>query len=120
MIRTALAATVLVAALVGTASATAQPTLRVSPARPAHGAAVTIRGQRWPVIEFCSRTVRLWVGAYRLATLTVSTDGSFRYTWRPTANAAHGRRRVRATMRCESGKDGSSFWTSTTTYVTLS
>lgn len=94
------------AALADGATVTATP----NPVRDT--AVVTIAGRGWPVIEFCSRTVRLTLessqNSVRIGTVRVTVRGTFSRRWRPSAsNAGPGRWRVVARMRCESGDDGS-------------
>lgn len=72
----------------------------------------TVRGRGWPVIEFCSRTVRVSVrsaqNAAPVAQRHVSDQGRFRFRWIPdNKNIGPGSWRLVARMRCESGKDGS-------------
>lgn len=72
---------------------------------------LTIVGHRWPVIEFCSRNVRLTLVSPRrtvpITTLRVGVHGGFRFHWRLRgSNVAPGRWRVVARMRCESGRTG--------------
>jgi hypothetical protein len=76
------------------------------------GEPLTIRGSGWPVIEFCSRRVRLSLqggqNAVAIGSVRVRPNGrfEFRYVPRPSRIGA-GFWRVVARMRCESGKDGS-------------
>jgi hypothetical protein len=76
------------------------------------GKTLTVRGAGFPVIEFCSRTVRLSLrsdqNAFRIGTDRVSTSGRFRFTWTPRrSEVGRGDWTLVARMRCESGKDGS-------------
>ena len=76
------------------------------------GQTVVIKGKRWPVIEFCSRTVRLSLrsaqNAFPLGTKRVRLNGRFRFEWVPRrSKVGAGQWRVVARMRCESGDDGS-------------
>jgi hypothetical protein len=76
------------------------------------GEKLTVKGSAWPVIEFCSRTVRLSLrsdqNAFRLGTARVNTQGRFRFTWTPRrSQVGGGTWTLAARMRCESGKDGS-------------
>jgi hypothetical protein len=75
----------------------------------------TVRGRNWPVIEFCSRTIRVSVRSDQnsapIAQRHVSDTGRFRFRWIPdNRNIGPGRWRLVARMRCESGKDGSTFF----------
>jgi hypothetical protein len=72
----------------------------------------TVRGRGWPVIEFCSRTVRVFVVSAQnsapIAQRHVSDSGRFSFRWVPkNKNIGPGRWRLVAKVRCESGKDGS-------------
>ena len=75
----------------------------------------TVRGRNWPVIEFCSRTVRLSVRSAQnsapIAQRHVTDQGRLRFRWIPdNRNIGPGRWRLVARMRCESGKDGSTIF----------
>jgi hypothetical protein len=104
------------AALVGVAAAApGDPKLSADPATVNSGAIQTVRGRNWPVFENCSRTVRVSVrsaqNAAPLAQRHVSDQGRFRFRWIPdNKNIGPGRWRLVARMRCESGKDGSTFF----------
>ncbi|MEA2332430.1 MAG: hypothetical protein QOH58_2568 [Thermoleophilaceae bacterium] len=93
-------------------AAAAKQTVTVSP-NPVHfGETLVVEGRGWPVIEFCSRTVRLSLrsdqNAFRIGTLRVRGNGRFRFEWIPRrARIGAGRWELVARMRCESGKDGS-------------
>ena len=97
-----------------------QPT----PYRVDHDAIQTVRGRNWPVIEFCSRTVRVSVrspqNAAPIAQRHVSDTGRFRFRWIPdNKNIAPGRWRLVARMRCESGKDGSTIFVRASTLIRI-
>jgi hypothetical protein len=84
----------------------------------------TVRGRNWPVIEFCSRTVRVSVrspqNAAPIAQRHVSDTGRFRFRWIPdNKNIGPGRWRLVARMRCESGKDGSTFFVRASTLIRI-
>jgi hypothetical protein len=91
----------------------APPPLLTARPNPVHvGDTVTIRGREWPVIEFCSRRVRLRLESDQNAVLIgfarIRDNG--RFTRRLTPEAGRigpGRWRVVARLRCESGSDGS-------------
>jgi hypothetical protein len=107
------AVTVAVAAcLVWAAPAAAKESVAASP-NPVHfGEKLAVTGKGWPVIEFCSRTVRLSLrsgqNAFRIGTARVGDRGRFRFSWVPRrAKVGAGRWQLVARMRCESGKDGS-------------
>jgi hypothetical protein len=80
---------------------------------PVHfGETLMVTGKGWPVIEFCSRTVRLSLrsdqNAFRVGTVRVGERGRFRFEWIPRrAKVGAGRWQLVTRMRCESGKDGS-------------
>jgi hypothetical protein len=102
----------------GDPSITADPTIVDS------NAIQTVRGRNWPVIEFCSRTVRVSVrspqNAAPIAQRHLSDSGRFRFRWIPdNKNIAPGRWRLVARMRCESGKDGSTFLVRASTLIRI-
>jgi hypothetical protein len=108
---TALTAAVL-ASLVTAAGAQAAQSITADPVRVASTNVQTVRGRGWPVIEFCSRTVRVSVRSAQnsapIAQRRVSDSGRFSFRWVPkNKNIGPGRWRLVARMRCESGKDGS-------------
>jgi hypothetical protein len=110
--RAPLALAALIAALATADSAAAKPRITVSPNPVDRTAEQTVRGRGWPVIEFCSRNVRISVrsdqNAVTLGTKRVRRNGRFRFTWTPAdENVGTGRWRLVARMRCESGDDGS-------------
>jgi hypothetical protein len=99
-------------AAVSSASAATDPTVGVSPKRVGTDAVQTVRGSHWPVIEFCSRTVRVSVrgaqNAVPIGRVRVRDDGTFRLRYIPRKRTiGPGDWRLVARMRCESGKDGS-------------
>ena len=105
---------VVLALLAGSVPAASQPgpSLSAAPNPVNFGQTVVIKGKRWPVIEFCSRTVRLSLRSAQnsvpLGPKRVRLSGRFRFEWVPRrAKVGAGRWRVVARMRCESGKDGS-------------
>jgi hypothetical protein len=84
----------------------------------------TVRGRGWPVIEFCSRTVRVSVrSAQNLAPIAqrhIRDTGRFTFRWIPkNKNIGKGSWRLVARMRCESGKDGSIFFVRASTRITI-
>jgi hypothetical protein len=99
-------------ALVAAAPAYAKQSISASP-NPVHfGEKLVISGKGWPVIEFCSRTVRLSLrsdqNAFHIGSTKVGDRGRLRFEWRPRrAKVGAGRWTLRARMNCESGKDGS-------------
>lgn len=115
---TALGATLLagLVLLVASAPAAAAPRLSAQPNPVRFGHQLTIRGQGWPVIEFCRRHVRLSLrsdqNAVVIATARIGDDGRFVKRWTPRRSAVGaGRWRLVARLRCESGKDGSTIFT---------
>jgi hypothetical protein len=102
---------VLMSASSATASSLPGTSLSAAPNPVNFGQTVVITGKRWPVIEFCSRTVRLSLrsaqNAFPLGTKRVRLNGRFRFAWVPRrAKVGAGRWRVVARMRCESGDAG--------------
>lgn len=100
----------LTAAVPGVAAAA--PRLTVEPGAVKFGQAFTVRGRGWPVIEFCSRTVRISLrsdqNAFRIGTVRTRRNGRFRFEYTPRrSRVGAGSWRVVARMRCESGDDGS-------------
>ena len=102
----------LVALLVLPAAAEARERVSAVPGSVGFGQTLTVRGSGWPVIEFCSRTVRLSLrggqNAVAIGSVRVRDNGRFRFRYVPRRQAiGAGFWRVVARMRCESGKDGS-------------
>ena len=94
------------------APAAARQSIAASPNPVHYGQTLVVTGKGWPVIEFCSRTVRLSLrsdqNAFRIGTVRVGDRGRFRFNWIPRrAKVGTGRWQLIARMRCESGKDGS-------------
>jgi hypothetical protein len=84
----------------------------------------TVRGRGWPVIEFCSRTVRVAIRSPQnlvpIAQRRVRTNGRFSFRWVPkNKNVGKGQWRLVARMRCESGKDGSTIFVRASTRITI-
>src|SRR4029453_4005505 len=83
-----------------------------------------VRGRGWPVIEFCSRTVRASVrsaqNAVPIAQRHIGDNGRFTFRWVPkNKNVGKGSWRLVVRMRCESGKDGSIFFVKASTRITV-
>ena len=102
----------LIASLAAAAGAQAAQSITADPVRVDRTDVQTVRGRSWPVIEFCSRTVRVSVVSAQnsapIAQRHVSDSGRFSFRWIPkNKNIGPGRWRLVARMRCESGKDGS-------------
>lgn len=94
------------------APAQAAPSVSAAPKPIAFGQILTITGRGWPVIEFCSRTVRLSLrsaqNVFRIGTVRTRLDGRIRRRWIPRrSEVGAGQWRLVARMRCESGLDGS-------------
>ena len=117
--------------LAGAATAAAAPTSAQAPQRitatpqTVNRAAVqTVRGRDWPVIEFCSRTIRVSVRSAQnsapIAQRHIGDDGRFTFRWIPrNKNIGRGNWRLVARMRCESGKDGSTIIVRASTRITI-
>jgi hypothetical protein len=106
---------VLVLAAAFPALAEAKQRIVATPPVVAFGKTLTVKGAGWPVIEFCSRKVRISLrtsqNAFRIGTATVSTSGRFTFRWVPRrGKVGAGDWLVVARMRCESGKDGSAIY----------
>ena len=113
-----------IASLTTAAGAQAAHSITADPVRVDQTAAQTVRGRDWPVIEFCSRTVRVFVVSAQnsapIAQRHVSDTGRFRFRWVPdNKNIGPGRWRLVARMRCESGKDGSTIITRASTRIRI-
>ena len=94
------------------APAAAKQSIGASPNPVHYGQTLVVTGKGWPVIEFCSRTVRLSLrsdqNAFRIGTVRVGDRGRFRFNWIPRrTKVGTGRWQLIARMRCESGKDWS-------------
>lgn len=92
--------------------AIAKQRISASPNPVAFGDTLVVKGRGWPVIEFCSRTVRLSLrsdqNAFRIGKVRTTLRGRFRFEWIPRrAEVGAGDWTLVARMRCESGKDGS-------------
>ena len=94
----------------GSASAAGPPFLSASPNPVEVGETLVIRGRQWPVIEFCSRRVRLSLRSDQNEVLIgfkrIRDNGRFRRNF-VMGGVGPGRWRVVARLRCESGEDGS-------------
>ena len=112
MPRRALLPLVLAAFFLAPASAPAAgpPFLSASPNPVEVGETLVIRGRQWPVIEFCSRRVRLSLRSDQNEVLIgfkrIRGNGRFRRDF-VVNGVGSGRWRVFARLRCESGEDGS-------------
>jgi hypothetical protein len=105
----------LAGSLVCAAPAAAKQSITASPNPVEFGQTLVVTGKGWPVIEFCSRTVRLSLRsdqkAFRIGLVRVSDRGRFRFEWIPRrTRVGPGRWQLVARMRCESGRDGSVVW----------
>ncbi len=120
---TALTAAV-IASLTAAAGAQAAQSITADPVRVDRTDVQTVRGRDWPVIEFCSRTVRVFVVSAQnsapIAQRHVSDSGRFGFRWIPrNRNIGPGRWRLVARMRCESGKDGSTIFVRASTPIRI-
>ena len=102
----------LVLAVVSPAVASAKPRVTASPNPVRFGETLVVKGRGWPVIEFCSRRVRLSLrsdqNAFRIGRDRVGPRGRFHFTWVPRRrDVGAGRWTLVVRMRCESGDDGS-------------
>ena len=84
----------------------------------------TVRGSGWPVIEFCSRTIRAFVKSpQNVAPITqrhIGDNGRFTFRWVPkNKNIFRGDWTLVVKMRCESGDDGSTHFVRATTRITI-
>ena len=105
----------LAGSLVCAAPAAAKQSITASPNPVEFGQTLVVTGKGWPVIEFCSRTVRLSLrsdqNAFRIGLVRVNDRGRFHFEWIPRrSKVGPGRWQLVARMRCESGKDGSVVW----------
>jgi hypothetical protein len=122
---TALTAAVIASLTTAAGIATAapgDPRITADPAVVDSNAIQTVRGRNWPVIEFCSRTIRVSVRSPQnsapIAQRRVSDSGRFRFRWIPdNKNIGPGRWRLVARMRCESGEDGSTVFVRASTPI---
>jgi hypothetical protein len=104
--------------------AQAPPRIAADPATVDRSDVQTVRGRNWPVFENCSRTIRVAVrSAQNLAPIAqrrVRTNGRFSFRWIPrNKNVGPGRWRLVARMRCESGRDGSTFFVRASTLIRI-
>ena len=121
---TTTALTAAVIASLTTAAAAEAQTISADPPRVDSDQIQTVRGRDWPVIEFCSRTIRVSVRSAQnsapIAQRRVSDTGRFRFRWVPqNKNIGPGRWRLVARMRCESGKDGSTIFVRASTVIRI-
>jgi hypothetical protein len=106
------------------AGAAAAQRITASPKAVNRNAIQTVRGAGWPVIEFCSRTIRVSVrsapNAAPIAQRHIKDNGRFTLRWIPkNKNIGRGDWTLVARMRCESGKDGSTHFVKATTRITI-
>jgi hypothetical protein len=105
-------------------AAQAAQTITATPTAVDRSDVQTVRGRGWPVIEFCSRTVRVSLRSAQnsapIAQRRVRANGRFSFRWVPqNKNIGPGRWRLVARMRCESGKDGSTVFVRASTRITI-
>ncbi|HEY7455107.1 MAG TPA: hypothetical protein VH683_11100 [Thermoleophilaceae bacterium] len=116
------ALTVLLVAL--PAAAQAAQSISATPKTVNRADVQTVTGRGWPVIEFCSRTIRVSVRSAQnivpIAQRHIRANGRFSFRWIPrNKNVGRGSWRLVARMRCESGKDGSTVFTRASTPITI-
>jgi len=123
---TALTAVVIAGITAAAPAALAQgaPRISASPQTVKRTDIQTVRGRGWPVIEFCSRTIRVSVrsaqNAAPIAQRHIRDDGRFTFRWIPkNKNVGKGSWRLVVRMRCESGKDGSIFFVRASTQIRI-
>ena len=122
--RRALVAGVAAAVLGLPAGAAAAEHISAVPQTVKRNAIQTVHGGGWPVIEFCSRTIRVSVrsaqNAAPIAQRHIGDNGRFTFRWIPkNKNIGRGSWTMVARMRCESGKDGSTFFVKATRRITI-
>ena len=121
----ALTAAVIAGATIGvTASAQTTQRIAATPQTVNRTDTQTVRGRNWPVIEFCSRTIRVSVRSAQnsapIAQRHIGDNGRFTFRWIPrNKNIGRGNWRLVARMRCESGKDGSTIFVRASTRITI-
>jgi hypothetical protein len=106
------------------AGAAAAQHISAAPQTVKRNAIQTVHGRGWPVIEFCSRTVRVSVrsaqNAAPIAQRHIGDNGRFTFRWIPkNKNIGRGDWTLVARMRCESGNDGSTHFVRATTRITI-
>jgi hypothetical protein len=119
-----LAALMAIGLAVAPASAAAAPRITAQPRTVDSADIQVVRGFDWPVIEFCSRTIRVFVRSDQnsapIAQRHVRDNGRFRFRWIPdNRNIGPGEWRLVARMRCESGRDGSTIFVTRRTRITI-
>jgi hypothetical protein len=107
-----------------TAPAAAKQSITASPNPVDFGETLVVKGKGWPVIEICSRTVRLSLrsaqNAFPIGKVKVRANGRFRFEWVPRrAKVGAGRWRLVARRRCQSLIDGSPVFTRASTPVRI-
>ncbi|MGE5408865.1 MAG: hypothetical protein ACM3NV_09635 [Syntrophothermus sp.] len=101
----------LLVAVSAPATAGSGPRVVAKPGAVRYGQRLTIQGGGWPVIEFCSREMRVLLErgqrGLRIGTTRVGRMGRFALTYVPRRReVGAGRWTVIARLRCESGKTG--------------
>jgi hypothetical protein len=107
------------------AAAAAAQSISATPKTVSRNAIQTVHGRGWPVIEFCSRTIRVSVRSAQnsapIAQRHIKDNGRFTFRWIPkNKNIGPGDWTLVARMRCESGKDGSTHFVKATRRITIS
>jgi hypothetical protein len=106
------------------AGAAAAQRITASPKTVKRANVQTVFGMGWPVIEFCSRTIRAYVKSPQnvapIAQRHVTDNGRFAFRWIPkNKNIGRGDWTLVAKMRCESGENGSTHFVRATTHITI-
>jgi hypothetical protein len=106
------------------AAAAAAQRISATPKTVARTAVQTVHGRGWPVIEFCSRTIRVSVRSAQnsapIAQRHIGDNGRFTFRWIPkNKNIGRGTWTLVARMRCESGDDGSTHFVKATTRISV-
>jgi hypothetical protein len=115
---------VLVAAISAVPAVGAAQRVTATPKTVNRTATQTVRGSGWPVIEFCSRTIRAFVKSPQnvapIAQRHIGDNGRFTFRWVPkNKNIFRGDWTLVVKMRCESGDDGSTHFVRATTRITI-
>jgi hypothetical protein len=123
MRRIVILGTLLIVAAVPTAAVAAQH-VTASPKSVNRNAIQTVRGSGWPVIEFCSRTIRAYVKSAQnvapIAQRHIGDNGRFSFRWVPrNKNIGRGDWTLVVKMRCESGDTGATHFVRAATPITI-
>jgi hypothetical protein len=105
----------LVTAAVPATAAPPRQSITVRPRVVGFGEDQVVRGRNWVVFENCQRRVRVRLrspqNSFKIGHAHVRRSGRFRFEWTPRrARVGAGRWRLVVLQKCESGKDGSTFF----------